>query len=184
MHDYDVFLTKCGLCHVMGDSVCGTCSVTVDILLNVFRHFNLSCLLHVCMHAAFLVALFSFLHMSNLVPYSFDDLSYSTNNFLQRKNVSYTPTGAILQVYSTKTIQCCQRSLEIPLPFIPDAVLCPVTALSCYLHSVPAPTDSPLLLFLGAIPRATFHPKTTLLRTFTQSHPPSGFSNQFMGNTV
>ena len=71
MHNYDVFLTKCGLCHVMGDSVCGTHSVTVDILLNVFRHFNLSCLLHVCMHAAFLVALFSFLHMSNLVPIIF-----------------------------------------------------------------------------------------------------------------
>ena len=96
----------------MGDSVCGTHSVTVDILLNVFRHFSLSCLLHVRMHAAFLVALFSFLGICNLVPYSFDDLSYSSNYFLQPKDVSYTPTGAILQVNSTKTIQCFNALLR------------------------------------------------------------------------
>ena len=69
MHNYHVFLTRCGLHRVMGNTVCVTHPVTVDILLNVFSHFNLSCLLHVRMHAAFLVALFSFVRISNLVPY-------------------------------------------------------------------------------------------------------------------
>ena len=54
------------------------------------------------MHAAFLVALFSFVRISNLVPYSFDDLSSSSNYFLPHKDVSFTPTGAILQLYSNK----------------------------------------------------------------------------------
>ena len=119
---------------------------TVDILLNGFRYFNLSCPLHVCMHATFLVAFFSFLRISNLVSYSLDDLSSSSNYFLRGKDVSFTSTGAILQVYSTKTIQFRQRFLDISLPFIPNSVLCPVTALSSYLRTVPAPADSPLFV--------------------------------------
>ena len=55
-----------------------TYPVTIDILLNALRHFNLSCMLYVCTHAAFLVAFFSFLRISNLVPYSLDDLLSTT----------------------------------------------------------------------------------------------------------
>lgn len=58
MHDYDAFLTQRALRRVMGDSVHFTHPVTVDILLNVFHHFDWSSQLHICMHAAFLVAFF------------------------------------------------------------------------------------------------------------------------------
>lgn len=58
MHDYDAFLTQRALHRVMGDSVHFTHPVTVDILLNVFHHFDWSSQLHICMHAAFLVAFF------------------------------------------------------------------------------------------------------------------------------
>lgn len=102
------------------------CSVTIDILLNALRHFNLSCMLYVCTHAAFPVAFFSFLRISNLVPYSFGWSFIHSNYFLRRKDVSFTPTGAILQVYSSKTIHFRQFFLEIPLPFVPNSVLCPL----------------------------------------------------------
>ena len=126
------FFTKRGL-------RCDMCSVTIDILLNALRHFNLSCMLYVCTHAAFPVAFFSFLRISNLVPYSFGWSFIHSNYFLRRKDVSFTPTGAILQVYSSKTIHFRQFFLEIPLPFVPNSVLCPLIALSRYLRSVPAP---------------------------------------------
>lgn len=52
-------------------------------------------------------------------------------------DVFFTPTGTILQVYSSKAIHFCQLFLEIPLPFVPNSVLCPLIALSRYLRSVP-----------------------------------------------
>ena len=60
IHDYDAFLTQRALRRIMGDSVRVTHPVTVDILLNVFQHFDWSNQLHICMHALFLVAFFSF----------------------------------------------------------------------------------------------------------------------------
>ena len=146
MHDYDAFLTQRALRRIMGDSVRVTPPVTVDILLNVFHHFDWSNQLHFCMHALFLVAFFSFLRISNLVPYTFA-ASHSVNAyFLKRQDVSFTATGAVLRVYRTKTIQFKQRVLEIPLPYIPNSVMCPVTALKQYFSTVPNFASSPLFM--------------------------------------
>ena len=60
MHNYDAFLTQRALRRIMGDSVRVTHPVTVDILLNIFQHFDFSNQLHICMHALFLVAFFFF----------------------------------------------------------------------------------------------------------------------------
>ena len=75
MHDYDTFLTQRALRRILGDSVRVTHDhpVTFDILLNVFQPFDWSNQLHICMHALFLVAFFSFLRISNLVPYALVD---------------------------------------------------------------------------------------------------------------
>ena len=53
MHDYGTFLTQWALRRIMGDSVSVTHPVTVDILLNIFQHFDSSNQLHICMHAFF-----------------------------------------------------------------------------------------------------------------------------------
>ena len=105
MHDYDSFLTLRALRRIMGDSVRVTHPVTVDILLNVFQHFDWSNQLHICMHALFLVAFFSFLRISNLVPYTLVDCHSDNAYFLRRQDVSFTESGAVLRVYRTKTIQ-------------------------------------------------------------------------------
>ena len=118
--------------------------VTVDILLNVFQQFDWSNQLHICMHALFLVAFFSFLRISNLVPYALADCHSDNAYFLRRQDVSFTASGVVLRVYRTKTIQFKQRVLEIPLPFIPNSVLCPVTALNNYFCTVPTLASSPL----------------------------------------
>ena len=146
MHDYDSVLTLRGLRRVMGDSVHSTHPITVDMLFSMFKRFNWTLPLHACMHAAFLVAFFSFLRISNLLPYSLADLQSERAYFLTRNDDSFTSSGAILRVYRTKTIQFSQRVLEIPLPFIPNSILCPVSALLSYFRAVPAPAKSPLFV--------------------------------------
>ncbi len=126
MLDYDAFFAQWALPRVMGDSVHFTHPVTVDILLNVFHHFDWPNQLHVCMHAAFLVAFFSFLRIYNLVPYTASCQSVSLCQ------------EWFLECIRTKTIQFKQHALEIPLPFIPNSVSCPVTALQNYFRTVPS----------------------------------------------
>ena len=65
---------------------------------------------------------------------------------LYRKDITFTVSGAYRRVYRTKTIQFKQRILEIPLPFIPNSILCPVTALTTYFALVPAALDSPVFV--------------------------------------
>ena len=105
----------------------------------MFKHFNWSLPLHVCMHAACLVAFFSFLRIFNLMPYSLADLQSKWAYFLTRNDVSFTSSGAILRVYRTKTIQFSQCVLEILLPFIAKSLL-------SYFRTVPAPANSPLFV--------------------------------------
>ena len=135
---------------IMGDSVRVTHPVTVDILLNIFQHFDFSNQLHICMHALFLVAFFSFLRISNLVPYASADCHADNAYFLKRQDVYFTASGAVLRVYRTKTIQFKQRVLDIPLPFIPNSILCPVTAIKKYFCTVPALDSSPLFISITA----------------------------------
>lgn len=108
-------------------------------LLNVFHHFDWSSQLHICMHAAFLVflAFFSFLRISNSVPCTLASCQSNNAYFLKRADVSFTVSGSVLRVYRTKTIQFKQHALAIPLPFIPNSVLRPVTVLQTYFHAVP-----------------------------------------------
>lgn len=49
------------------------------------------------------------------------------------------PSHPLAQFCKYKTIHFRQFFLEIPLPFVPNSVLCPLIALSRYLRSVPAP---------------------------------------------
>ena len=130
----------------MSDSVCITHPVTIDMLLNCFQFFDWANSLHVCMHAAFLVAFFLFLRISNLVPYKSSDLGSNEAYFLTRLDVWFSTAGAVLRVYRTKTIQFHQRVLEIPLPLIPNSILCPVSALKNYFSLVPGPLVSPLFM--------------------------------------
>ena len=83
-----------------------------------------------------LVAFFSFLRISILVPYSLADLHSDKAYFLKRQDVSFTTSGAVLGIGRTKTIQSRQRDLEVPLLFIPNSALCHVIASQSYFHLV------------------------------------------------
>ena len=98
------------------------------------------------MRALFLVAFFSFLRISNLVPYKLSDIVDPQACHLTPSNVTFISQGALLRITHTKTIQFRKRQLEIPLPRIPGSPLCPVTALQQYLASVQLSPSSPLFV--------------------------------------
>ena len=130
----------------MGDSVRITDPVTIDMLLCCFHFLGWTNSLHVCMHAAFLVALFSFLQISNLVPHNLSELVSNKVYFLKHLDVLFSSTVAVSRVYRTKTIQFHQRVLEIQLPLISNSILCPVFTLKNNLSLVPATLHVPLFM--------------------------------------
>ena len=100
--------------------------ITPKLLLSMARLFNLGNPLHAAIWVLFWVAFFSFLHKSNLVA---DSLSGTSNMLPHRCDFVLAPEGAFLQIRATKTIQFQQRILSILLPFSPNSLLCPVSAL-------------------------------------------------------
>jgi len=132
LQDYDVYLAKRAVRRILGDFVPRKEPITVEILFKLFRLFDLDNHLHLCMRALFLVALFSFLRISNLVPYKLSDIGNPQACFLMPSSITFTAQGALLHITHTKTLQFRERVLEIPLPLIPGLPLCPVTALKQY----------------------------------------------------
>ena len=116
-------------------------AITPSILHATFDHFNLSLLLHAAMWALFLVAFFTFLRKSNLVP---DNLRRISPKVITRASLAFTPVGANIHVSATKTIQCQQRSLDLPIPRVPGSRLCPIFALRRHLSLNPGPVSAPL----------------------------------------
>ena len=113
--------------------------------------------LHVCLWTIFLVAFFSLLRKSNLVPTTIADVNSASATHLRICDVSFHQDHCTLHVHKTKTIQFKQRALEIVLPFIPHSVLCPVSALKRHLRYVTVDTEVPLF----TIPTSTgFKPVT------------------------
>ena len=118
--------------------------MTPSILHAAFDLFNFRIPLHAAMWALFLVAFFTFLRKSNLVP---DNTRQISSKVITRANLVFTSAGANIHVSATKTIQCQQRSLILPIP----AILCPILALRRHLAINPGPVSAPLFsVFSGS----------------------------------
>lgn len=98
------------------------------------------------MRTLFLVAFFSFLRISNLVPYKLSEIGDPRACYLTPSSVTFTTQGVLLRITHTKAIQFRERVLEIRLPSIPGTPLCRVTALEEYLVSVQLLPQSPLFV--------------------------------------
>lgn len=106
--------------------------VTPHALMAVSQCIDLSSPYWQAFWAACLVGFFAFLRKSNLFPHK------DQNHHLQRQQVVLDDSGQVcLNISSTKTIQCRERVLTIPLPTIPSHPLCPVAAVSQLLKSNP-----------------------------------------------
>ena len=92
--------------------------------------------------AAYLLAFFSFLRISNLVPHSVN--AFSVFKHLTKADVIFAPPGAHIIVKWTKTMQFQNKCKVIKIPFLLGSSLCPVTALGVLLRIVPGSKNDPL----------------------------------------
>ena len=88
------------------------------------------------MWALFLVAFFTLLRKSNLVPDVADRISTKVP---LRADLEFSSQGALVHIKASKTIQPQQRSFSIPLACVPGSQLCPVMALRRHLRLNPGP---------------------------------------------
>ena len=121
--------------------------ITPDILLSIHAVLDFSISFNVALWAAMLVAFFTFLRKSSLVPRSVKQ--FSSKLHLCYSCVEQSRDGCVVSVRHTKTIQCHERVLKIPIPRIEGSVLCPVSSLDCMRKNVPVVHDDmPLFSYL------------------------------------
>lgn len=147
--DYRFQLLLRGAKRFLGAAVSRKSAMTPSILHAAFDFSNFSLPLHAAMWALFLVAFFTFLCKSNLV---LDNPRQVSPKVITRANLVFTSSGANIHVSATKTIQCQQRSLILPIPVIPGSRLCPISALRRHFALNPGPVSAPLFQFpLGRV---------------------------------
>ena len=111
------------------------------MLIGIYHLLDLSRPFHAAIWALVLVAFFSLLRKSSLLPATYQQVMNKDSLHLRRCNIHFDAKGVILSVYKTKTIQFKQR-----VPRIHNSILCQTQALHNYLHRVPAPGNFPVFL--------------------------------------
>ena len=133
-----------GVRRVKGDASQQKLPITLDILRKIFSQLDLHCSLDRVFWAACLVAFYSFFRKSNLLIPSID--VFDPNKHLCASDASFTPEGVVLSVRWSKVIQFRERTLQIPLPRIPNSAFCPSNAILGMLLECPKIKD-PVPLF-------------------------------------
>ncbi|MEW8547236.1 MAG: hypothetical protein AB2693_27310 [Candidatus Thiodiazotropha sp.] len=133
-----------GVRRVKGDKSQQKLPITLDILREIFKRLDLLCSFDRSFWAACLVAFYSFFRKSNLLIPSIE--AFDPKKHLCASDVSFTPDGMVLLVRWSKVIQFQERTLQIPLPRIPNSAFCPSNALLGLLFEHPH-ENSPVPLF-------------------------------------
>ena len=85
------------------------------------------------------------MHKSNLVP---DNTRHIFPKVITQAHLVFTSSGTDIRVSATKTIQCQQCSLVLPIPSLPESRLFPTSALHHHLPLNPGPSSVPLFTVL------------------------------------
>ena len=102
--------------------------------------------------AAFLLAFFAFLRMSNIAPHS--RFKFDSNKHILRRDVLFLPPGAHILLKWTKTLQDTSAHHFVQIPALENSTLCPVRAIKALLKSRAILSTAPLF----AHKSLPFHP--------------------------
>ena len=92
--------------------------------------------------ALYLLAFFSFLRLSNMVPHCF--CSFDISRHLTRGDIIFSHHMATILVKWSKTVQSKDKIARIHIPVLPGSRICPVIAFKRVLALVPGSQDDPL----------------------------------------
>ena len=141
--------------------------MTPEILMKIYNIIDLSNpVLFVCW-TVFVVAFFTFLRKSNLVPDNMSQAASSKGHFLRRRDILILRDSALLQISSSKTDNFNEHAWQLPLAAMPSCPLCPVTALRVMIIKFPADLSSPAFLFpneRGVLVPLTYSVLTAVLK--------------------
>ena len=112
--------------------------MTARLLMQIRENLDLSKPFHATMWALFTTSFFLLLRKSNVTP----DKDWE-HGYIRRKHITFNPTGLLVTLYWTKTIQAGERCLQFPLFEAPGVPICPVWALRNMCKVVPASRESP-----------------------------------------
>ena len=97
--------------------------------------------------ALYLLAFYSFLHLSNIVPHSF--MGFDISRHLARGDVIFGDTSAVIIIKWSKTNQLRNKVHYVTIPKVPQSLLCPFLALKTMLQKIPGSQNDPLFTIPG-----------------------------------
>ncbi|CAH1253130.1 Hypp1093 [Branchiostoma lanceolatum] len=121
--------------------------LTPEVLLTLRSSLDLSLPQDLTLWSAILIAFFSYLRKSNLVPPSstkFDPIKH-----LSRQAILVAKSSLLVNVSWSKTLQARERTISIPVLAIPGHPLCPVTAYRRMVAALPGQPGDPAFLLPG-----------------------------------
>ena len=92
--------------------------------------------------AAFLLAFFAFLRMSNIAPHS--RFKFDRNKHILRQDILFLPPGAHILLKWTKTLQDSSAHHFVQIPVLKNPTVCPVRAIKKLLRSRDISPSAPL----------------------------------------
>ena len=111
-------------------------------LLAAYRCIDTDNVDNLTMWAALIFSFRTLLRKSNLVP----DSIGNSKHVVLRKHVTFEKWGMMVNVHSTKTLQCRERVLKVPVYYSGGSPLCAVTLLRQHWAFIPGHWDSAVFL--------------------------------------
>ncbi|RLC08584.1 MAG: hypothetical protein DRI57_23705 [Deltaproteobacteria bacterium] len=114
-------------------------------MLKIFMVLDLNSSLHRALWACFLLSFYLFARKSNMVPPS--SVLFDLTKHLARGDIFRSSTGLVILIKWSKTIQCGERHLLVPLLQVASNPLCPRRAFDFMADRFPAPRCSPAFVY-------------------------------------
>lgn len=134
-NDFDVHLT---LHQLLGDSALGKDELFPSELMQIGLQVNFDVPTELGIWTGIVFLYRSLLRKSHVFSGEFD------NHMLKRADIEITEYGLLVSVTSSKTIQCAERKVLIPICHV-NGPLCAVSLIVKYFDMYQVPSDSPLL---------------------------------------
>ena len=144
-NNFKLSQTLKGIRRCFGDAVTQKIPVTPDMLKEILQKLDLTKCFDAAVWAICLTMFYGLLRRSNVMVPS--HAKFDGSKHLRRQDILFFPWGILIHIRWSKVIQYKSRTFDVPLPRLPDNILCPVKALCNYLRlSSGAPASGPAFI--------------------------------------